>query len=113
MESGYVVDTDLRTRITGLGLSYVAGIQSHTTVWAPGTGPRPPKQWSGHGRPPKLLRRDDKHKPASVYELALARRKRAGRTLTWREATGDKLSSRFASGRVRGAHPGYWLGDSR
>jgi hypothetical protein len=32
-----------------LGLSYVAGIQSHTTVWAPGTGPRPPKKWSGHG----------------------------------------------------------------
>src|SRR6516162_7915495 len=49
----------------------VAGIQSHTTVWAPGTGPRPPKKWSGQGRPPKLLRRDDKHKPASVKELAL------------------------------------------
>jgi SRSO17 transposase len=50
MDAGYGVDTDLRTSITGLGLSYVAGIQSHTTVWAPGTGPRPPKKWSGHGR---------------------------------------------------------------
>jgi hypothetical protein len=58
MDAGYGVDTDLRTSITALGLSYVAGIQSHTTVWAPGTGPRPPKKWSGHGRPPKLLRRD-------------------------------------------------------
>ena len=66
MDAGYGVDTNLRTSITALGLSYVAGIQSHTTVWAPGTGPRPPKKWSGHGRPPKLLRRDDKHKPASV-----------------------------------------------
>jgi hypothetical protein len=65
MDAGYGVDTDLRTSITALGLSYVAGIQSHTTVWAPGTGPRPPKKWSGHGRPPKLLlRRDDKHKPS-------------------------------------------------
>ena len=64
---------DLRTSITALGLRYgVAGIQSHTTVWAPGTGPRPPKKWSGHGRPPKLMRRDNKHKPASVKELALA-----------------------------------------
>jgi SRSO17 transposase len=99
MDAGYGVDTDLRTSITALGLSYVAGIQSHTTVWAPSTGPRPPKKWSGHGRPPKLLRRDDKHKPASVKELALALPKRAWRTITWREATGEKLSSRFARAR--------------
>ena len=66
MDAGYGVDTDLRTSITGLGLSYVAGIQSHTTVWAPGTGPRPPKKWSGLGRPPKLLRRDNKHKPEQI-----------------------------------------------
>ena len=113
MDAGYGVHTDLRTSITGLGLSYVAGIQSHTTVWAPGTGPRPPKKWSGHGRPPKLLRRDDKHKPASVKEFALALPKRAWRTITWREATGDKLSSRFARVRVRVAHRDYWLADSR
>src|SRR5262249_40532537 len=54
MDAGYGVDTDQRTSITALGLNYVAGIQSHTTVWALGTGPRPPKKWSGHGRPPKL-----------------------------------------------------------
>lgn len=113
MDAGYGVDTDLRTSITALGLSYVAGIQSHTTVWAPGTGPRPPKKWSGHGRPPKLLRRDDKHKPTSVKELALALPKRAWRTITWREAAGDKLSSRFARVRVHVAHRDYWLAHSR
>src|ERR1700694_1342677 len=32
MDAGFGVDTDLRTSITALGLSYVAGIQSHTTV---------------------------------------------------------------------------------
>jgi SRSO17 transposase len=113
MDAGYGVDTDLRTSITALGLRYVAGIQSHTTVWAPGTGPRPPKKWSGHGRPPKLLRRDGKHKPASVKKLALALPERAWRTITWREATGEKLSSRFARVRVRVAHRDYWLADSR
>jgi SRSO17 transposase len=112
MDAGYGVDTDLRTSITALGLSYVAGIQSHTTAWAPGTGPRPPKKWSGHGRPPKLLRRDDKHKPDSVKKLALALPKRAWRTITWREATGEKLSSRFARVRVRVAHRDYWRADS-
>jgi SRSO17 transposase len=79
MDAGYGVDTDLRTSMTALGLRYVAGIQSHTTVWAPGTGPRPPKKWSGHGRPPKLLRRDGKYRPASVKKLALALPKRSGR----------------------------------
>ena len=50
------------------------------------------KEVVGSGRPPKLLRRDDKHKPASVKELALALPTRAWRTITWREATGEKLS---------------------
>jgi SRSO17 transposase len=113
MDAGYGVDTDLRTSITALGLSYVAGIQSHTTVWSPGTGPRPPKQWSGHGRPPKLLRRDDKHNPVSVKKLALSLPKRACRKITWREGTGEKLSSRFARVRIRVAHRDYWLSNTR
>ena len=53
------------------GCRYVAGILPQTSVWAPGTGPLPPKKWSGHGRPPKLIRRDDKHQPISVKQLAL------------------------------------------
>ena len=95
-----------------MGLSYVAGIESHTTVWAPGTGPRPPKKWSGHGRPSKLLRRDDKHKPASVKELALACQSVPG-ARSHGGKLGDKLSSRFARVRVRVAHRDYWLADSR
>ena len=51
MDAGYGADTDLRTEITALGLAYVAGIQPHTSMWAPGTGPLPPKSWSGRGRP--------------------------------------------------------------
>jgi SRSO17 transposase len=43
MDAGYGTDTDLRTSITELGLSYVAGIQPQTSVWAPGTGPQPPE----------------------------------------------------------------------
>ncbi|MET4391771.1 SRSO17 transposase [Bradyrhizobium sp. F1.4.3] len=58
MDAGYGTDTGLRGSITELCLSYVAGILPQTSVWMPGTGPRPPKKWSGNGRPPKLLRRD-------------------------------------------------------
>ena len=36
MDAGYGNNSDLRADITALELSYVAGIQSNTTVWAPG-----------------------------------------------------------------------------
>ena len=101
MDAGYGTDTDLRTSITALGLSYVAGIQPQTSVWAPGTGPQPPKKWSGNGRPPKLLRRDGKHQPISVKKLAIGLPPHAWRKITWREGTAEPLSSRFARVRVR------------
>jgi len=113
MDAGYGADTDLRTNITALGLSYVAGIMPQTSVWAPGTGPQPPKNWSGCGRPPKLLRRDGKHQPISVKKLAFALPSKAWRKITWREATAEPLSSRFARVRVRAAHRDYWLAESR
>jgi SRSO17 transposase len=103
MDAGYGNNSDLRADITALGLSYVAGIQSNTTVWADGTGPLPPKTWSGRGRPPKRLRRDAKHWPVSVKELALSLPKRAWRTIEWREGSAQTLSSRFARVRVRAA----------
>ena len=65
LDAGYGANTDLRANITTLGLWYVAGIMPNTTVWAPGTAPLPPKKWSGRGRPPKLIRRDAKHRPRS------------------------------------------------
>ena len=113
MDAGYGADTDLRTNITTLGLSYVAGIRPNTTVWPPGTAPLPPKRWSGRGRPPKLMRRDGKHQPISVKELALGLPKRAWRTIKWREGTAEWLSSRFARVRVRIAHRDYQLTESR
>src|SRR5471032_1279567 len=58
MDAGYGCNTDLRTSISALGLTYVAGILPNTTVWTSDTAPLPPKKWSGKGRPPKLLRRD-------------------------------------------------------
>ena len=35
MDAGYGAYTDLRTNITALGLSYVAGIMPQTSVWRP------------------------------------------------------------------------------
>jgi SRSO17 transposase len=106
-DAGYGIDTDFRDGVTALGLSYVVGIQSSTSLWAPGTGPLPPKPWRGTGRPPSLIRRDDKHKPVSAKQMALALPRRSWRRVTWREGTNARLTSRFAAVRVRPAHRDY------
>jgi SRSO17 transposase len=64
MDAGYGADTGLRTEITALGLAYVAGIQPHTSLWAPGTGPLPrasagPRQGAG----PEILWSDRRRSP--------------------------------------------------
>ncbi len=113
MDTGYGANTDLRRDITALGLSYVAGILPNTTVWAPGMEPQRPKAWTGRGRPPKLLRRDSKHRPIPVKELALGLPAKAWRTITWREGVAAPLSSRFARLRVCVAHRDYQLTGQR
>jgi SRSO17 transposase len=113
MDAGYGCNTDLRAGVSVLALCYVAGIMPQTTVWTSGTGPLPPKKWSGRGRHPKLNRRDDEHQPISVKELALGLPKRAWRRIEWREGAAERLSSRFARVRVRVAHRDYNLTASR
>jgi SRSO17 transposase len=101
-DAGYGSDTDFRGGITALDLPYVAGIQGSTSLWAPGTGPLPAKPWSGRGRPPKRLRRDEAHRPVSAKGLAMALG--SWQTVTWREGTAGALAARFAAVRVRPAH---------
>ena len=113
MDAGYGANTDLRTSITALGLPYAAGIMPNTSVWTPGTMPLLPKRWSGQGRPPKLMRRDAKHQPISVKEVALSLPAKAWRTIAWRQGAAERLSSRFARLRVRVAHRDYNLTKSR
>ena len=106
-DAGYGVGTDFREGLTGLGLAYVVGIQSSTSLWPPGEAPLPPKPWSGRGRKPKTLRRDDGHQPVPARELAFSLPRRAWRRVTWREGSNDALTSRFAAVRVRPAHRDY------
>ena len=106
LDAGYGNHTKVRQEISALGLPYVAGIVSSTTLWPPGIEPLPAKRWSGRGRPPTRLRRNAKRRPVSAKEIALGLPKRAWRTIGWREGTAERLSSRFARLRVRAAHRG-------
>lgn len=102
MDAGYGHHTDLRTAIAALELSYVAGILSNATVWAPGTGPLPPKpSVPGRGRPTKQLRRDAEHRPVTAKDLAFSLPAEAWQPITWREGTNVSLTSRFARRRIR------------
>jgi SRSO17 transposase len=103
-DAGYGNNSAFRSEVTALGLTYVAGIVPTTTVWAPGTAPLPPKRWSGRGRRPTRLRRDAKHRPVAVKELALSLSRRTWRTIEWREGSAEPLVSRFARLRIRIAH---------
>jgi SRSO17 transposase len=106
-DAGYGNDTDLRDGITEIGLPYVVGIQSSTSLWPPGVHPLPPKPSSGRGRPTSAIRRDAAHQPISAKQLALELPKKAWRRVTWREGTNTKLAARFAAVRVRPAHRDY------
>jgi SRSO17 transposase len=108
MDAGYGAHSELRTAVAALGLSYVAGILSNTTVWPPGAGPLPPKLWRpGFGRPTKRLRRDEAHRPVKAKALAFGLPANAWRSVRWREGTNGWLASRFARLRVRIAHCDY------
>jgi len=112
-DAGYGNDTSLRTGLTEMGLTYVVGVQSSIRLWSPGTGPLPPKPWSGRGRPPSLVRRHAGHAPISARELAQALPEDAWRRITWREGSKVPLASRFAAIRVRPAHRDYWRSEPR
>ena len=80
-DAGYGIDTAFRSGLTAMGLSYIVGIQSSTSLWSPGMEPLPPKAWSGRGRPPSLVRRHPEHKPVAAKELAQTLPESAWRTV--------------------------------
>jgi len=102
-DAGYGADGAFRARLTALGLTYAVGVQSTLSVWPPGEAPLPAKPWSGKGRPPSRVRRDDDHRPVSAKDLALRLPVQAWKQVEWREGSNQTLSSRFAAVRVRPA----------
>jgi len=108
VDAGYGNGTPFRAGITALGLQYVAGIESSTTVWGPGQLPLPaPSRKPGRGAPPKRLQRNANHQPISVKQLALDLPSSAWKDIGWRPGSQETLRSRFAAVRVRPAHRDY------
>jgi len=98
MDAAYGYDSRLRSGISALELSYVAGVLPTLVVWPPGVGPR------RRGKPLNNTGRRDEPDLISAKEVALALPRRAWRTVRWREGSADWLSSRFARVRVGVGH---------
>jgi SRSO17 transposase len=111
-DAGYGTDTGFRMALTKMDVVYVMGVQSTVTVWKPGEEPKPAPAYRGMGRPPKLLRRDQKHQPIPAKELALSLPADAWKKVSWRQGVKKKLQSRFAALRIRPAHRDYWRAEA-
>jgi SRSO17 transposase len=104
-DAGYGKGTQFRTALTQLGLDYIVGIESNTTVWEPGQQPLPaPARKPGRGATPKRLRRAPDHQPLAVKQLAIGLPSSAWKGIGWRQGSQGMLRSRFAAVRVRPAH---------
>ena len=96
-------------RRDGAGTELCRGHPAANIGLGAGSEPAPAQAVNGQGRPPKLMRRDEEHRPLSVKELALGFPESGWETITWREGVCEPLSSRFARVRVRPAHRDYDL----
>jgi SRSO17 transposase len=92
--------TEFRSGLEDRELSYVLDVKGGTSAYSQDIRPQRP-EWKGTGRPPKPRYRED---PSSLKELALAAGTKAAVTVTWREGTRGKMSSRFLALRVRAAN---------
>ncbi len=107
-DAGYGNGTPFRTAITELGLQYVVGVESSTTVWEPGQQPLPaPSRNPGRGAPPTRLQRNAEHQPVTAKQLAPELPLAAWQNIGWRQGSRQTLRSRFAAVRVRPAHRDY------
>lgn len=112
-DSGYGDSHEFREGLRERGLQYAVGVHHPTSVWRPGTAFAVPAKASHKGPQPSLVRAVDAE-PIAIGDLAKELRYR---TVTWREGTRGKQSSRFAAIRVRTAHrhqtrppgPDEWL----
>jgi SRSO17 transposase len=103
-DTAYGNNFGFRSELAKLGLHYMVGIESNTTVWRAGPTPPAIPVWHGRGRPHRRLPRQGERQPVWVKELALSLPESAWRTVTWRAGSRGTLRSRFARLRVVPAH---------
>jgi SRSO17 transposase len=101
-DAAYGDEADFRQWLSARDLGYVLAVRSATSVWWDRHQPAKAGP-STRGRPRTRLKRDARHQPIGVLDLARRLPASDFRTVTWRAGTNGALSSRFARVRVRAA----------
>jgi SRSO17 transposase len=99
-DAGYGDTGPFRAALRERGLDYAVGVHHPTRIWPPGTTFEVPKKTSKKGPAMQNLRATT-GEPISIGDASMELKYR---TVTWREGTRGKQSSRFAAVRVRTAH---------
>jgi SRSO17 transposase len=100
-DGAYGDTTEFRTGLEQRGLDYLLDVKAGTSAYPEQVEPERPPRRPGRGRPPSVRYRQD---PSSLKQLALDAGKQAAVTVTWREGTRGKMTSRFLALRVRPAN---------
>ena len=103
-DSDYGHDHTFREGLDQLSLSYVVGVRSNTSVWAPGVLPVIHKSTSAKGRQPIRIKYSEGHRPESVKANAKNLDDSAWKFIEWREGTNDTLGSWLTAMRIHAAH---------
>jgi SRSO17 transposase len=99
-DGAYGDNTEFRTSLEQRDISYVLDVKGPTSAY-PEAARRERPDYKGRGQPPKCRYQTD---PSSLRDLALAAGEQAAVTVTWREGTRGKMSSRFLALRVKPAN---------
>jgi len=100
-DGAYGDTTEFRSGLEQRGLDYLLDVKAGASAYAEQVKPEQPPRRPGRGRPPSVRYRQD---PSSLRQLALNAGKKAALSVTWREGTRGKMSSRFLALRVRPAN---------
>jgi SRSO17 transposase len=102
-DAGYGDASEFRDALTARGLSYVVGVQGHHSVWPAGSDPKPPARVPGTNGRPQTRWRDGDMQPVRIVSAARSLGRQAYSTVTWREGSRGRQTSRFAAFWVRTA----------
>lgn len=103
-DAGYGDSNEFRDGVTELGLDFVVGVSSNTTVWPPGARPAVPKHSGQRGRPHSYEYDPKGKEPIRIDKLA-AKYWRTGKfkKVRWRTGTKGPLSGKFYAVRIKSA----------
>lgn len=102
-DAGYGETAEFRDGLTKRGLTYVVGVPNNQLIWPSGTNPKPPKRSPGTKGRPRTHWRDGNKQPIRIAEQVKGIPRERYKTVSWREGTRGKLSSKFLAYRVRSA----------